>query len=178
MHIRVGLSGTPGVGKTTLAKLAKMHGWEVISVKSLAKSFGFLGEEDPTDGAREVDVDALAEKLGSNWQAEGERILVDGHLSHLLPVDALVILRCHPDVLRTRLGKRGWSESKIRENVEWELMGGPHLEIHAENPPIPILEMDASTTSSQQIWDSMKLWLEADCPIDSEVQPMDWMGGV
>ncbi len=50
-------------------------------------------------------------------------MILVGHLSHLLPVDIVVALRCHPEILRRRLEKRGWESSKIQENVEAEALG-------------------------------------------------------
>jgi len=39
-----------------------------------------------------------------------------------MDVDAVVVLRCHPEELKKRLAKKGWSEKKMRENLEAEAL--------------------------------------------------------
>jgi len=68
-----------------------------------------------------VDVDYLRKKIGEI--GDGEDIIVEGHYAHEMPVDIVIVLRCHPDELRKRLEKRGYGERKIRENMEAEAMG-------------------------------------------------------
>jgi len=52
---------------------------------------------------------------------KGDLVVVEGHLSHHL-ADTAVVLRCNPLVLKERLFSRGWSEEKVMENVEAELI--------------------------------------------------------
>jgi len=49
-------------------------------------------------------------------------IIIEGHLSHLLSVDGVIILRCHPEELKKRLKAKKWSEKKIKENLEAEAL--------------------------------------------------------
>jgi adenylate kinase len=49
--------------------------------------------------------------------------VVEGHLSHLLPVARVVVLRCVPARLEKRLLRRGYSAGKARENAEAEAIG-------------------------------------------------------
>ena len=76
----------------------------VISLKNYAQEHGCLGEPG-LDGAAEIDV----EKLSSIWKTPDELTLIDGHLAHFIPVDALIIIRCQPQELRKRLQKKGIS---------------------------------------------------------------------
>jgi adenylate kinase len=46
--------------------------------------------------------------------------VVVGHLSHLLPVDRAIVLRCHPRELLRRLANRSVPLAWRRENVESE----------------------------------------------------------
>lgn len=134
---RIAITGTPGTGKTTLC--AALAG-PVVSVSRLAAAHGCLGEVDATDGAAPVDVEALAAAA----LPEG---FVDGHLSHLLPVDGIVLLRCHPEVLRARLEARGYTAEKVEANVESELLGT----IAAECEDRPCLELDSEAGSNALI---------------------------
>ena len=124
----IGVVGTPGCGKTTLCESL---GLPVISLRDYAHKNGCLGEIE-SDGAAEIDV----EKLADLWQNPSELTLVDGHLAHHLPVDALIVIRCHPEELRARLEARGYSQSKIQENVEVEMLGGPWNELIGDSRPI------------------------------------------
>jgi adenylate kinase len=76
------------------------------------------------------------EKLAELWQHPEELTLIDGHLAHHVPVDALVVVRCHPDELRKRLSQRGYSAGKIQANVEVEMLGGPWNELIGDSRPI------------------------------------------
>lgn len=115
--IRVALTGTPGVGKTTLAEFAAQDGWQVIDVKAWAKEMDCVVDYDEADQAAVIDVDALAKRMPS-----GAKLLFEGHLSHLLPVDVAWVVRCDPDVLRPRLVARGYPMPKVRENLEAEAL--------------------------------------------------------
>ena len=106
--VRIAVTGTPGVGKTSFCAEAD---WQVISVKSLAEIHDCIGSVDDDDSAP-IDIEKLNEKL--DWN-ENDLLLIDGHLSHLLPVDAVILIRCHPDTLRNRLFSRDYGENKINE---------------------------------------------------------------
>ncbi len=114
---RVALTGTPGVGKTTLAAVAAAHGWTVIDVKAWAREQGCVVGFDEEDQADVVDVQALGGRM-----PEGDRLLLEGHLSHLLPVDVAWVVRCDPAVLRPRLVARGYGLPKVVENLEAEAL--------------------------------------------------------
>ncbi len=131
----------------------------------LAEQEGCLGEVQG-DGAAEIDVAALI----SSWQAPKSAI-IDGHLSHLLPVDAVIVLRCHPDVLRKRLAERGYPPEKIQANVEIELLGGPWNDLIADQRPI--LEIDCSLESPQAI---VTQWISDGCPHSTTANDaIDWL---
>ena len=140
----IGVIGTPGCGKTTLCNQMNLP---ILSVEHLAMMHDCLGEMDE-DGSSPVDV----EKLAKSWQPPEELTLIDGHLAHHLPVDALIILRCDPSILRKRLEARGYSEQKVTANVEVEMLGGPWPELLGDSRPK--IE-DTSNISS---------WIAAGCP--------------
>ncbi len=112
----VAVTGTPGCGKTTLCKKFQ---FSVKSVRELAEEYDCIDEIDPLDGASPIDIEKLAKSI--DWGASP--LIVDGHLSHLLPVDAAIIVRCNPNVLQERLESREYSSEKIQSNLESELIG-------------------------------------------------------
>ena len=163
--ISVALTGAPGTGKSSVAGLAKSSGWEIISVENLAEMHGLLGPLDLEEQAKEIDIENLSKTVG---QINGP-LIIDGHLSHHLEVDAVVILRCEPSILRERLEQRDYPEWKIVSNVEWELMGGTWSEIQIQN----VAEFDTSFSGQKDVWESIQQWINLGFPA---VNPfIDWM---
>jgi len=117
----IGVTGTPGTGKKSIAPLlaAKM-GLKCIGLDEIARANGLL-TETKEEGA--VDTKKLKIILRS---FEGPGVLY----GHLLPyalgagsASKVVVLRCEPSALKERLAHRGYPAGKIVENVEAELIG-------------------------------------------------------
>lgn len=118
----LGLTGTPGTGKTTVARLIENKGVSVIYLKELADTHDFIDSIDETRNSSIIDVDAVDQYLQKNFDKD-DLILIESHLSHVLSiVEQVIVLRCHPKILRSRLQKREWSWEKIRENLEAEML--------------------------------------------------------
>ena len=97
--MRIGLTGTPGVGKTTVASILSEH-FTIIDLVELAEERGFLGPTSAEFEAREVDIEALSSALAHEWNGPPEKItIIEGHLSHYLPCDMVIVLRCEPKTL-------------------------------------------------------------------------------
>ena len=114
--MKIALTGTPGTGKSTVARLVDA-GFTVVDINAIIKDTYNLGMDEERASAI-ADLDGLShyvERLG------GDAIL-EGHVSHLLPVDVIIVLRASPVVLRKRLEARGWSQAKIEENLEAEAL--------------------------------------------------------
>lgn len=172
----VAITGTPGCGKTSLCDELVRHGHTVRTVLHLAREHECLGEPDLEDGAAPIDVHKLAELW--NEEAEG-LVFIDGHLSHLLNVDAVILLRCDPGHLRNRLEQREYSEAKLRANVEWEMLGGTWSEMLEFELDVPVLELDSTDQSTPALFDNVVSWIEGDCPCDgveeSAREAIDWL---
>jgi len=151
------VSGTPGAGKTRLCAEMALNGWKVLSLADLAREHGCLGSVDDEDGAAPIDVHQLADA----WIPPSEgRWLVDGHLSHLLDLDGIVLLRCSPAVLEQRLFERGYSADKVRSNVEWEMVAGHWSELMEFEIEYPLLELDAGAVSTSELVKRVSAWVE------------------
>ncbi|RMF55048.1 AAA family ATPase [Candidatus Woesearchaeota archaeon] len=119
----IAVSGTPGTGKSTLAKeLAKALRYYYVDVLKFIKenklSDGFDKERD----CEIIDVKKLNKALEKFLKSKNA--VVDSHLSHNLPkklVDICIITKCELKELRRRLELRKYSEKKIRENLEAEI---------------------------------------------------------
>jgi adenylate kinase len=176
---RIAITGTPGCGKTTLCTQASDSGMNVEAVAVIAYRYGLLGSPDPDDGAAPIDTDALAKTLAQGeWASETETaILIDGHLSHYLPVDAVVLLRCHPEVLQQRLIERGYSDPKVDENVEAELIGviaGECL-ASAASGGNPMLEIDMTAAKTGDVLGLVNAWITDGFKPRLPNAPVDWI---
>jgi adenylate kinase len=94
-------------------------------------------------------MDDLAERFNAMHDEIEETILVESHFAHEMDVDAIVLLRADPLVLVERLRARGWSEAKVRENVEAEALDVIAQEILDSG--IPSVEVDATSRSVESI---------------------------
>ena len=118
----VGLTGTPGTGKKTLAPLvASKMGLPCISLYDQAVSSRLIKRDD--DDA-EVDTLALNKFLVGHMSRPA---LIHGHLLPYVlegrDVTKVAVLRCEPKALKQRLLNRGYQREKVVENVEAELIG-------------------------------------------------------
>lgn len=125
------LTGTPGTGKTAIADelfraacavgdldIAVLHMNDLV----LATPGAVLGRDKERDSL-EVDLKAVDRSLKSGWPrgtAKGRYLILEGHLAHLIDVDNVIVLRCHPEVLKARLERRGYAPEKVAENIEAE----------------------------------------------------------
>ena len=171
--LRVGLTGTPGTGKTTVAKAISDLG-VILNVSDLAEERGFLGSFESDEEVKEIDIENLVSVLEEEWITEPVGLtIIEGHLAHHLPCDVVVVLRCDPDILRERLEKRGYSEKKINHNVEWELMGSMWNEYEDTN--VPWTEFDCSNSSASDIVKSILEWLDSGMQSTQSSMVLDWV---
>ncbi len=167
--MRIALSGTPGCGKTTLAAVAARHGWKVVDVKAWAKQEGCVVGFDDADHADIIDVEALAERMPK--QAGPPKVIYEGHLSHLLPVDAVWIVRCDPFILRPRLEARGYKRGKVLENLEAEALDVILME--ALEKHLRIVQRDGTRRSPEELYSAFA-GVDFDALKRPDLEPVDW----
>src|SRR5580698_2595873 len=85
---RVAITGTPGTGKSSIAR-SLPSSWQAVEVGDLAVRLG-AGTRRASDVL--VDLPKLARALRRS--SMGDRLVLVGHLAHLLPVREVVVLRC------------------------------------------------------------------------------------
>ena len=134
----IALTGSPGTGKSTLASRLQKEGLTVITLQEAAESVDALSQFEQLS---EVELSKLDE-----WKWEGDgHCVIDGHLSHHCPIDAVIVLRCNPIELRHRLEQRtGYGPEKIQSNVEWELISGVWADLIAVHPNANVIEIDTT----------------------------------
>jgi len=135
----VGITGTPGTGKSSIADELAGRGFSVLHLSDTVGNY-VLGDDEDRD-TRVIDEDA--------WVAGFAPFdgFVEGHLAHLLPCDRIVVLRCRPDVLGERLKSRGYGADKVRENVLAEALDVILIETVECFPPQQVYELDTTGMS-------------------------------
>ena len=142
----IGLSGTPGTGKSTTAAILKSEGNSVVYVNELAEKMGCMGNMDEERESREVDTECLERIDLSDYP---DNTVFDGHLAHYLSVDVVILLRASPSVLEDRLRVRGWSPEKVRENMEAEACDV--ILIEAKDLGRTVYEIDTTAKSPESV---------------------------
>lgn len=168
--MKIAISGTPCTGKTDISELlSKKINYNLISINELAEKLDAFVGYDKDRESRILDMDRLEKeikKLKSN-------IILDGHTSHLFPVDIVIVLRCNPEILKKRLEKRYPSNPlKIRENLEVEILGVITSEAVMKNKKV--YEIDTSEKSVKNNVDDILKILDGKTD-DFKVGKIDWL---
>jgi adenylate kinase len=118
----IALTGTPGTGKTSVSDLLQKKNIKIIDLNKVIVEQDLLIGVDKKRKSKIVDIDRLYDYIKESYSNE-DVVFLEGHISHLLKnVDKIVILRCHPDILKKRLLEKGWSLEKINENILAEIL--------------------------------------------------------
>jgi adenylate kinase len=151
--MKIALTGTPGTGKTTISNVLKDDfGLKVVDLNEVIRTSHYYIGWDNNRNCSVVDLEAL------KAHPFADDLVLEGHMSHHLPVDRVIVLRTDPAVLRGRLQKKGFSENKIRENVEAEILDVILVEalgVHGNE----VYEVDSTgrlSASAQLVWEITK----------------------
>ncbi|NIO22752.1 MAG: DUF359 domain-containing protein [Candidatus Aenigmarchaeota archaeon] len=118
----IAITGTPATGKTEVAKaLAKRMGWWYLSLNDLAEEEDLYKGYDEERMCKIVDLDRIREEVHILGISHKNMVL-DGHYSHEMPCDVVIVLRTGLKELRKRMGEKGWLAGKIKENLSAEAM--------------------------------------------------------
>lgn len=119
------ISGTPGSGKTTLAKkIARSLVLEYIDGNLIIEKYALSEGYDKEKDCDIVDEKRFAVTAMKECCDKNKNYVIDSHLSHYLPADRVVmciICKCSLKELKKRLEKRGYSKKKVRENLDVEI---------------------------------------------------------
>ncbi len=112
------ITGTPGTGKTTVAKaLAKRFKGVWINERVFAKKnkVGRL----LANGEWEIPLPEMKNALNAFLKKRKKPVFLDGHVlcEIRLPVNQAIVLSCDPIELERRLKKRRYSHLKLLDNV-------------------------------------------------------------
>lgn len=118
------ITGTPGTGKTTIAKLLskKIEGL-YVSAGNITRNGYFLGV-DLKRSALIADFDKLRQFIDDMILKTRKLVIIDSILPDIVSpenVFLVVVLSTAIDELYKRLSKKGFTESKMMENIDAEL---------------------------------------------------------
>ena len=155
-YARIAITGTPATGKTLLAKaLAKKLGLPLVDVNALVKQGKLAVRDDEDRQTTIVNTGKLQRELEKH-----SSFVVDSHLlcEFSLKNTVVLVLRCNPRVLEKRLKKRGYSNAKVRENLEAEALD--YCTLVAEKHYKHVYDIDTTKKTLDQVLNSALRVLE------------------
>lgn len=173
------VTGTPGVGKSTIARLlAKSLNGVHIDVSSLAIGEGKISQFDDERDTSVVDMNELKEAITRVMGFTEGTVTIDGHLSqdmvHREHVSLTFVLRRAPWILREELESRGYSREKVMENVEAELLDVCLVDALNAQGPEHVCEIDTTDRTPQDVLDEILETIDGKRHCDRGV--VDWLG--
>lgn len=173
------IAGVPGVGKSTVASaVAERLGCPVIGVSELAVKEGALLGRDEERDTDVVDLPRLKEIIAEAVSATEGLIIVEGHYAYdVVPSDLVshaLVLRRAPWVLKEELRERGYSDEKVKENVEAELLDVPLVEAIEALGPDLVCEADTTGRTPEETVDEVLSIVEGSMPCRRNL--VDWLG--
>lgn len=182
------ITGTPGVGKTRLARIlaSRMNGL-FLDIGSIVRREKLYRRYDRKDRSYVMDELRVNRRLNRFFANNARKsVIVEAHtLGPYLPKMAgmrAIVVRLDPLSLAQRLKARRWSRRKILENVEAELIDVSLYEsitllgksrvcqIDSTNMRIDELVNEAETLLARQTWKTQKGpdWLGKYDPLELE----------
>ena len=153
---RVAVTGTPGTGKSTATALLEDE-YDVIHLNDRIKADDDLWTERDDDRDTLVaDLDAVRADLG-DWSG-----VLDSHLAHRLDVDRVVVLRCRPEEIESRLVERGESSETAAENAESEALDVILSEAVDEHGVESVYEIDATDRDPEAVADAIRAAIDGE----------------
>jgi adenylate kinase len=169
---RIGITGTPGTGKRTLATLLSLKlGWKHISIEEWARNAS--GRRD-VGGEIEVEPRRLWPHIRRSLPS---RFIISGHLlPSIVPREALdmvIVLRCNPIELERRLMARGYPPDKVKDNVVAEAIDLIFTEAIRRFGPSMLAEFDTTSKPPEALLCEVMEVLEN--PLKARWGVTDWL---
>ena len=173
------ITGTPGVGKSTIGRLlAERVGAQYVDLGRLVRDRGLYVGVDEEDGSLIVDLKLLADEVSRLAGSTDGWVVLEGHYAHqVAPKNAVYlvfVLRKNPHQLREELRSRGYREGKISENLEAEILDvclWEAVELHGREK---VYEVDVSDRNPEEVVEELLNAIKAGA--GGRVGIVDWLG--
>lgn len=149
------ITGVPGTGKSAIAGiLAPRMGAALIDINKLVSALRLYSRVDSSDGSKVVRMRELEGELCESIKAERKLrpVMVEGHLAceMKLPAARVIVLRCEPSVLRSRLSRRKYSLEKLSQNALSEALDYCTILSEKNFGRAKVFEFDTTEKTAQQ----------------------------
>ncbi|MBS7604855.1 MAG: adenylate kinase family protein [Candidatus Bathyarchaeia archaeon] len=121
------ITGTPGVGKSSISKiLSSKTNSILISLSELVKKENLYVEVDEERDTLVVDLDRVSRRIQEIISSSDRDVIIEGHFApDVVPSESVTmvfVLRRSPEELKCILEDRHYSEKKISENLAAEIL--------------------------------------------------------
>mmetsp|Transcript_1182 Transcript_1182/g.2883 ORF Transcript_1182/g.2883 Transcript_1182/m.2883 type:complete len:180 (+) Transcript_1182:1747-2286(+) len=151
------VTGTPGVGKSTLARLlhdsleAEFGSFQYIPVSDWVVSKHLYRKWNPEFEVPEFDDDKICDEL--ELQVPSGGLIVDFHSAGFFPeswIDLVVLLRADNSQIFDRLTARGYSDKKVSENIQCEILEVTHDDVFDNYKSEIVMELRSDTPEQME----------------------------
>lgn len=171
----LGITGTPGTGKKTLAREFEpiLH-YKIVNINSLCISKGAVLGKDKYGLI--ANINKLRVIVKKEIDKNGS-IIVGHLLSYVLSpknIDLSIVLRCDPYILEQRLNARGYPEKKVLMNVGAEILGSCYFHTVKKMGKSKVHVIDNSTRKPEEtLVEALKAVNEG---VRYDGSDIDWLG--
>lgn len=150
------IEGTPGTGKTTIAKKLAEHLKGVhVDISDLVEKEKLYERIDYNRSKTKIaDEKQLIKRLVEVIKKTSKPLIIEGHYADIVPkkhIQCAIVLRLDPRVLEKRLESRKWPKKKTMENIQAELLDScliKAIEAYGEDK---IREIDTTDKSVREV---------------------------
>ncbi|KAA8917571.1 hypothetical protein TRICI_000264 [Trichomonascus ciferrii] len=119
------ITGTPGTGKSSHAAMLaeRLSDMKLMTMNEVAKERDCVTGFDEERNSAIVDEDRLVDAIEDDLKKGG--YIIDWHVCDIFPedlIDLVIVLRSDTEKLYDRLKKRQYSQEKLDENLDVEIM--------------------------------------------------------
>ena len=173
------ITGTPAVGKTTLAlKLAQTLKAQYVNLTELSEKEHLALEEDKQRQTTVIDEAKMRRKLRDLIEKAETDLVIDAHYAAAVTPKAYVtnvfVLRRNPKELQEFMQKRGYSQAKQEENLAAEILDVCLVEAVSKQQKEKICELDVTDKPIEETLNRVLAILEG--KQTCQVGCVDWLG--
>ena len=173
------VTGTPGVGKTSISRLlASKLDAVYINLGELVEQESLISGVDKARGTLIADTDRVSKRVQEIIKSSKHDIIVDGHYAvDVVPtknVHMVFVLRRDPSELKGFMENRGFKERKLWENLAAEILDVCLWDAVSACGSDKVCEIDVSGKKIEDVAEDMILMSEG--RKKCRVGIVDWLG--